>query len=137
MSKAVEGRRPTCSERLIKLAAAGVKVRERRENGVRTHCHRAAVLFASAAEQGGSRQLGLDLEVSGPSVLANRRRTRPRIPAPPMHPSRGFLRFRSNARPPSTGADRDMGGTGRMDRCRQSTSSTASTKPGKAAMSVL
>jgi uncharacterized protein len=62
----VEGRRgPTADvlRALIKLAAAGVKVRERRAGGVRTHCHRAAVLFASAAEQGGRRQLGLDLEL--------------------------------------------------------------------------
>jgi uncharacterized protein len=47
---------------LIKLAAAGVKVREGRENGVRTHCHRAAASFAAAAGQGGPRQLGLDLD---------------------------------------------------------------------------
>jgi hypothetical protein len=48
---------------LIKLAAAGVKVRERRESGVRTHCRRAAMSFALAAEQGGRHQLGLDLDV--------------------------------------------------------------------------
>jgi uncharacterized protein len=48
---------------LIKLAAAGVKVREGRENGVRTHSGRAALLFASAAEQGGARELGLDLHL--------------------------------------------------------------------------
>ena len=61
----VEGRKgPTADvlRALIKFAAAGVKVREGRPGGVRTHCHRAAVLFASAAGQGGARQLGLDLE---------------------------------------------------------------------------
>jgi hypothetical protein len=47
---------------LIKLAAAGIKVRERREPGVRTHSRRAAVCFASARRQGGVHQLGLDLD---------------------------------------------------------------------------
>ncbi len=61
-----EGRRgPTADvlKALIKLAAAGVKVREGRENGVRTHAGRAALLFAAAAEQGGAVQLGLDLHL--------------------------------------------------------------------------
>ena len=61
-----EGRRGPTAEvlkGLIKLAAAGVKVREGRENGVRTHCRRAAESFAIAAGQGGPRQLGLDLEL--------------------------------------------------------------------------
>ena len=48
---------------LIKLAAAGIKVRERREPGVRTHARRAAECFASARRQGGVHQLGLDLDV--------------------------------------------------------------------------
>jgi hypothetical protein len=48
---------------LIKLAAAGIKVRERREAGVRTHARRAADCFASARRQGGVHQLGLDLDV--------------------------------------------------------------------------
>jgi hypothetical protein len=47
----------------IKLAAAGIKVRERREAGVRTHARRAAECFASARGQGGVHQLGLDLDV--------------------------------------------------------------------------
>jgi hypothetical protein len=47
---------------LIKLAAAGIKVRERREPGVRTHSRRAAECFASARRQGGNLQLGLDLD---------------------------------------------------------------------------
>jgi hypothetical protein len=46
---------------LIKLAAAGVKVREGHEHGVRTHARRAAELFASAQDAGESRQLGLEL----------------------------------------------------------------------------
>jgi hypothetical protein len=60
-----EGRRGPTAEvlkGLIKLAAAGVKVRERRENGVRTHCRRAAESFAKAAGQGGPCQLGLNLK---------------------------------------------------------------------------
>jgi hypothetical protein len=62
----VEGRRGPTAEvlkGLIKLAAAGVKAREGRENGVRTHCRRAAESFAAAAGQGGSCQLGLNLEL--------------------------------------------------------------------------
>jgi hypothetical protein len=61
----IEGRHGPTAETLkglIKLAAAGVKAREGRENGVRTHCRRAAESFATAAEQGGPIQLGLSLE---------------------------------------------------------------------------
>jgi uncharacterized protein len=61
-----EGRRGPTAEvlkGLIKLAAAGVKVREGRENGVRTHCRRAAESFARAAGQGGACQLGLNLKL--------------------------------------------------------------------------
>jgi predicted metal-dependent hydrolase len=47
---------------LIKLAAAGVKVREGREPGVRTHARRAGETFAAARQQGGQFQLGLDLD---------------------------------------------------------------------------
>jgi uncharacterized protein len=47
---------------LIKLAAAGVKVREGQEHGVRVHARRAADLFASARSSGASRLLGLDLD---------------------------------------------------------------------------
>jgi hypothetical protein len=47
---------------LIKLAAAGVKVREGQEHGVRTHASRAARLFGSARREAGRRQLGLDLD---------------------------------------------------------------------------
>ncbi|AGA29337.1 DUF309 domain-containing protein [Singulisphaera acidiphila] len=46
---------------LIKLAAAGVKVRERQPGGVVTHAQRAAVLFRSAHTLAGQNQLGLDL----------------------------------------------------------------------------
>jgi uncharacterized protein len=46
---------------LIKLAAAGVKVREGHDHGVRTHASRAADLFASALSHGKSHQLGLSL----------------------------------------------------------------------------
>jgi hypothetical protein len=47
---------------LIKLAAAGVKVREGQEHGVRTHARRAGETFAAARRQGGPLQLGLDLD---------------------------------------------------------------------------
>ncbi len=47
---------------LIKLAAAGVKVREDQEHGVRTHAGRAAELFESVQKTTGNRyHLGLDL----------------------------------------------------------------------------
>jgi uncharacterized protein len=60
-----EGRRgPTADllKGLIKLAAAGVKVREGQEHGVRIHARRAAECFASARDAGGVQQLGLDLD---------------------------------------------------------------------------
>jgi uncharacterized protein len=47
---------------LIKLAAAGVKVREGQEHGVVTHARRAAACFAQARELGGRFRLGLDLD---------------------------------------------------------------------------
>jgi hypothetical protein len=47
---------------LIKLAAAGVKVRECQPHGIRTHADRAAGLFAQArAAAGATRLLGFDL----------------------------------------------------------------------------
>jgi predicted metal-dependent hydrolase len=60
-----EGRRGATADvlkGLIKLAAAGVKVREGREQGVRTHARRAAESFAAARQQGGAHHLGLDLD---------------------------------------------------------------------------
>jgi len=60
-----EGRRGATADvlkGLIKLAAAGIKVREGREQGVRTHARRAAESFAAARQQGGAHQLGLDLD---------------------------------------------------------------------------
>ncbi len=70
---------------LIKLAAAGIKVRERREAGVRTHARRAAECFASARRQGGSHQLGLDLDVwiERASAIAE---SPPTDPGPPDAP---------------------------------------------------
>jgi uncharacterized protein len=47
---------------LIKLAAAGVKVRERQPRGVATHARRAAEAFRTSRALGGDRQLGLDLD---------------------------------------------------------------------------
>jgi hypothetical protein len=47
---------------LIKLAAAGVKVRECQEHGVRTHAARAADLLSATLATGFSQLLGLDLD---------------------------------------------------------------------------
>jgi uncharacterized protein len=60
-----QGRRgPTADvlKALIKLAAAGVKVRERQPHGIATHARRAAGLFTSARGEAGRYQLGLDLD---------------------------------------------------------------------------
>jgi predicted metal-dependent hydrolase len=46
---------------LIKLAAAGVKVRQGQPHGVITHARRAAEAFDSARAVGGECQLGLEL----------------------------------------------------------------------------
>ncbi|MFO0950847.1 MAG: DUF309 domain-containing protein [Isosphaeraceae bacterium] len=46
---------------LIKLAAAGVKVRERQPRGAATHARRAAELLERVTEQAGGKRLGLDL----------------------------------------------------------------------------
>lgn len=46
---------------LIKLAAAGVKVRERQPHGVVTHARRAGELFEKVRSSGVSRLFGLDL----------------------------------------------------------------------------
>ena len=58
------GRRgPTADllQALIKLAAAGVKIRERKPQGARTHATRAAVLLEQSRQHSGNHQLGLDL----------------------------------------------------------------------------
>lgn len=55
---------------LIKLAAAGVKVRERQLHGVQIHALRAADCFQAARDQAGPRQLGLDLDVWIRTALA-------------------------------------------------------------------
>ena len=47
---------------LIKLAAAGVKVREGKPDGVRGHARRARELFRNTAAAGGDRFLGLRLD---------------------------------------------------------------------------
>src|SRR4051794_33724623 len=47
---------------LIKLAAAGVKVRQRQRHGIVTHARRASALFARVREREGRYRLGLDLD---------------------------------------------------------------------------
>ncbi len=78
---------------LIKLAAAGIKVRERREAGVRTHARRAADCFASARRQGGSHQLGLDLDAWIERALAIAENP-PSDPWPPDAPVTRVFAFR-------------------------------------------
>lgn len=56
-----QGTVATVLKGLIKLAAAGVKIREGRVAGARSHASRAAGHFAEAIAAGGPRQLGLDL----------------------------------------------------------------------------
>ena len=47
---------------LIKVAAAGVKVRQQQQHGIVTHALRAAALFESTRQCGIPKRLGLDLE---------------------------------------------------------------------------
>ena len=47
---------------LIKLAAAGVKVRQHQPHGIATHSRRAAEAFRKARIETGPRLLGLDLD---------------------------------------------------------------------------
>jgi len=78
---------------LIKLAAAGIKVRERREPGVRTHARRAAECFASARRQAGVHQLGLDLDLWIERALALAENPPP-DPGPPDAPVTRVFEFR-------------------------------------------
>jgi predicted metal-dependent hydrolase len=55
---------------LIKLAAAGVKVREGRPAGVQTHARRAAELLEKVAAGGSKRRLGLDLDALAATARA-------------------------------------------------------------------
>jgi hypothetical protein len=74
---------------LIKLAAAGVKVRQGQPAGVASHARRAAALLESARALGGDRQLGLVLE----SWAATARRIAadpPRDPQPGARVGRVF-----------------------------------------------
>lgn len=78
-----QGRQGTTADilkALIKLAAAGVKVREHQPHGIKTHAGRAAALLDSARIEGGNQQLGLDLE-----ALA--RQARQIAEAPPEDPT--------------------------------------------------
>lgn len=65
---------------LIKMAAAGVKVREGRPRGVVTHALRAEALFLGVRDRVGPTHFGLDLEVCA-------RRAREVAEAPPIDPS--------------------------------------------------
>jgi hypothetical protein len=96
-----QGRRvPTAEvlQGLIKLAAAGLKVREGRPGGVRTHACRAAVLFARAREKAGQYQLGLDLEEWIDRALAVSE-SPPIDAAPPGAPVSCVFEFKLEPRP--------------------------------------
>ncbi len=80
-----QGRRgPTAEvlQGLIKLAAAGVKVRERRPAGVRAHAAGAALLFAQSRQKAGRYQLGLDLDL----CIDRAREVSERPPSDPASP---------------------------------------------------
>ncbi len=82
---------------LIKLAAAGVKVRERQPRGVVTHARRAAEVFESARSAGGPFQLGLNLDVLIEQAR-NLADQAPNDPAPPGTPVSRVLAFRIEPR---------------------------------------
>ena len=67
---------------LIKLAAAGVKVRQGQPHGIITHARRAASLFETARAEGGDRRLGLDLG----ELIATARRIADEPPSDPEPP---------------------------------------------------
>jgi hypothetical protein len=87
------GRAADVVKALIKLAAAGVKVREGREQGVRTHSRRAADLFATAAEKGGRHEFGLDLELWAKRA-GEIAESPPQDPGPPGAPVLKVFAFR-------------------------------------------
>ena len=67
---------------LIKLAAAGVKVREGQPRGVATHARRAGDLFASVRSACGPTHAGLDLDACE-AVAADLADNPPADPGPP------------------------------------------------------
>ena len=79
---------------LIKLAAAGVKVREGHEHGVRVHADRAADLLTSAVSKGVQTCLGLNL-LEWAEHVAGSPRSHRTIRHPSIRRSCGCLRFRS------------------------------------------
>lgn len=92
----VEGRRGPVADllkALIKLAAAGVKVRQGQPHGVRVHARRAADLIRGLRDGGRDRLLGLDLarlEAFARSV-AEGAPDRPAMEAPVMRVFDGVL----------------------------------------------
>ena len=80
--RAAGGRRPTCSRRLIKLAAAGVKVREGREHGVRTHCRPRRRAVRRGRRAGGASSTRAGPATSGPSAAGEIAENPPRDPGP-------------------------------------------------------
>jgi len=78
---------------LIKLAAAGVKIRERRPGGACTHASRAAILFERSRHEAGRYQLGLDLDqwIAHALTISS---DPPLDPAPPGSPVSRVFDFR-------------------------------------------
>jgi hypothetical protein len=83
---------------LIKIAAAGVKVREHQPGGVATHARRAAALFASTRRQAGPNQLGLVLGELEAMALRIADRP-PHDPGSPDDPVARVFSFRIEPRP--------------------------------------
>jgi hypothetical protein len=73
---------------LIKLAAAGVKVRERQPHGIVTHAKRAADMFEASRIAGGDFQLGLDL----PTLIDHARMLVTQPPVDPTPPGTAVVR---------------------------------------------
>jgi hypothetical protein len=109
---------------LIKLAAAGVKVRQRQRHGVVTHARRAAAMFRAARDRGGTDQLGLDLDVwieTAEAVAA----APPDDPAPPVTAVSRVFPFQIKPHPSRTEGAPEA--SQRRQAAAPATASTAST----------
>jgi hypothetical protein len=78
---------------LIKLAAAGVKVRQGQPRGVATHARRAAEALRRIASTSGPRRLGLDLEelTDTATRIADRPPSTDLLPEAPAAPVLGLI----------------------------------------------
>lgn len=111
---------------LIKLAAAGVKVRQRQRHGVVTHTRRAATLFASVRSRGGRYQLGLDLD-DLIATAENLAADPPDDPTPRDLPVSRIFDFRIEPRPDQADAAGGSEASRRRQAAAPATASTART----------